>query len=135
MPLSNKERKLILLMFMLAVTCVTFLGGWMLVNHELVDIHDISPYIAPVRLGMMIVLSIFLLAHYVFTNKFSIGSVISIAWMGWLLFFLFVMQSLTSVIILLIICLALLLYASVKALRTKKIVLGLSVIGLFAFGL
>ncbi len=133
--LSNKERKLILLMFMLAVTCVTFIGGWMLLNHELVDIHDISPYIAPVRLGMMMVLSIFLLAHYIAANRFTFLSGIFVIWIGWLLFFLTVMQSLTAVIMVILICLVLLLYAAIKAIRKKKLLLGLSVITLFVLGL
>jgi hypothetical protein len=45
------------------------------------------------------------------------------------------MQSLTAVIMVLILCLALLLYAAVKAIRRKKIGVGLTIIGLFAFGL
>lgn len=133
-PLSDKERRMVITLFMLAVTCATFIGGWLLINHKIVDIHDISPFIAPVRLGMMIVLSIFLLGHYVVTHKFSAGSIIPVLWTGWLLFFLLVMQSLTAVIMVIIICLALLLYKAVKAIRNKKIWLGVSVIFLFITG-
>ena len=134
-PLSAKEWKLVVLSFMLAVTCTTFIGGWILVHHEIVDIHDISPYIAPVRLAMMMVLSIFILAHYVVTNKLTLWSVISIVWIAWLLFFLIIMQSLTAVIMVIVICLALLLYAAVKAIKKKKHLVGLSVVVLFAAGI
>ncbi len=134
-PLSIKEWRLVLLSFMLAVTCTTFIGGWILVHHEIVDIHDISPYIAPVRLAMMMVLSIFILAHYIATNKITFLSAIFIIWIGWLLFFLTVMQSLTAVIMVVIIFLVLLLYAAIKAINRKKIALGLTVICLFALGL
>jgi hypothetical protein len=134
-PLSEKEKRMVIVLFMLAVTCSNFIGGYLLINHKLIDIHDISPFIAPVRLGMMMVLSIFLLGHFVVTQKFSYRSVICAAWISWFVFFLFVMQSLTSVIIVIIICLALLLYAAIKALRRKKIWIGLTIIGLFASGL
>lgn len=134
-PLIDKEKKMVILMFMLAVTASTFNGTYKLISHKLVDIHDISQFIAPVRLAMMIALSVFLLGYYVFTNKFSFLSVIFFLWMTWLFIFLFIMQSLTVVIIVLIICLALLLYASFRAIRRKKILLGLSVIILFAAGI
>jgi O-Antigen ligase len=134
-PLLEKEKRMVIIIFMLAVTCATFIGGYLLITHQLIDIHDISPFIAPVRLGMMMVLSIFLLRHYVVTNKFSIWSLIGGIWMGWLLFFLLVMQSLTAVIMVVVICLALLLYAAVKAIQNKKIGFGIFVIGVFILGL
>jgi len=133
-PLLEKEKRTVILIFMLAVTYATLAGGYLLINHEIVDIHDISIYIAPVRLAMMMTLSIFLLGHYVVTNKLSFWSIIYTIWICWLLFFLFVMQSLTAVVMVLIICLALLLYIAIKAIRIKKMLAGLSVIGLFALG-
>ena len=134
-PLLEKEKRAVILMFMLAVTCATFIGGYLLISHKLIDIHDISPFIAPVRLGMMMVLSIFLLGYYVATNKLSFVSFICLVWIVWLLFFLLVMQSLTSVIMVVVICLALLLYLAVKAIKKKKIRVGLLIIGLFMVGL
>jgi hypothetical protein len=132
---SEKEKKMVVLFFMLAVTCATFIGGYLLINHKLIDIHDISPFIAPVRLGMMMALSIFLLGHYTATQKFSFWSVVCVIWILWLLFFLFVMQSLTAVIMVFVVCLTLLLYGALKAIRAKKIWVGLSIIGVFVFGL
>jgi len=134
-PLLQKEKRMVLLIFMLAVTTATFIGGYMLITHQLIDIHDISPFIAPVRLGMMMALSIFILGHYIATDKFSMRSGVACIWMGWLLFFLLVMQSLTAVIMVIVICLMLLLYAAAKAIRRKKTWIGLSIIILFAFGL
>jgi len=119
-PLIEKEKQIVIVLFMLAVTCATVIGGYMLINHQIVDIHDISPFIAPVRLGMMITLSIFLLGYYITTTPFSFWSIISGIWISWLLFFLFVMQSLTAVIMVFIICLALLLYSAVSAIKKKK---------------
>jgi hypothetical protein len=134
-PLLDKERRMVIIIFMLAVTCATFAGGYLLINHKIIDIHDISPFIAPVRLGMMMVLSIFILGHYIVTRKFSTLSFICSVWIGWLLFFLLVMQSLTSVIMVVVICLALLLYVAIKAIRNKKVWMGVSIIGLFILGL
>jgi hypothetical protein len=134
-PLSDKERRIVILSFMHAVTCSTFVGGYLLINHEIVDIHDISEFIAPVRLALMMVLSVFILGYYILTNKFSGLSLISFIWICWFLFFLFVMQSLTGVVIVFIICLALLLINAIKNIGKKKIGLGISVIGLFILGL
>jgi hypothetical protein len=120
---------------MLAVTTASLIGSYLLINHEIIDIHDISPFIAPVRLGMMIVLCIFILGHNAVTNKFSFWSIVYILWIGWLLFFLFVMQSLTAVIIAAVIGLALLLYTAVKAARKGKILVSLYVAGLFVLGI
>ncbi len=133
--LSDKERKLVILTFMLAVTCSTLIGSYKLISHQLVDIHDISLFIAPVRLAMMMLLSIFLLGYYIAKYKFSIWSVISIVWIGWFIFFLLIMQSLTGIIVLLIICMLLLIHAAIKAIGKKKILLGLSVLIIFASGL
>ncbi len=133
--LSEKEKRLVLFSFMLAVTCTTFIGGYLLINHEIIDIHDISPYIAPVRLAMMMALSIFLLGYYVVENKFSIWSTIYGVWIGWLLVFLFVMQSLTAVVMIVIICLVLLLYVAIRAIRVRKILIGAYVVILFIIGL
>jgi hypothetical protein len=134
-PLSDKEKKIVILSLMLAVTCSTFIGSYLLLSHQLTDIHDISEFIAPVRLAMMMVLSIFLLGYYVTTNKFSFWSIIFSVWIGWLFFFLFVMQSLTAVIMIFIIGLVLLIIAAIKAIRRKKILFSLSVLLFFGFGL
>ncbi len=134
-PLLEKEKRLVIIIFMLAVTCATFNGMYILIHDKIADIHDISEFIAPVRLAMMIVLSIFILARYAFSKKFSWQVLLASAWIGWFLYFLLIMQSLTAVVILIIICLVLLIYAAIRAIRRKKILIGLSVIILFAAGL
>jgi len=134
-PLVEKEKRMIFFLFMLAVTGATFAGSYLLITHQIVDIHDISPFIAPVRLGMMIVLSIFILAHYIANQKFSVWSILYGIWIGWFLSFLSIMQSLTSAIMVVVICLALLLYAAVRAIRKKKTAIGLLIIVLFAGGI
>jgi len=134
-PVSEKEKRLIVLLFMLAVTCATFIGGYLLINHRLIDIHDISPFIAPVRLGMMMALSVFILGHYLFTNTFSSRSLLAGLWIGWLLFFLLIMQSLTAVIMVIVIGLVLLIYAAIKAIRKGKLLKGIIIISLFVIGL
>lgn len=126
--ITEKEKKVILLGFMLAVTFVTIQGTYLLFTHQLNDIHEISPYVDAVRLAMMIVLSIFLMMHYVFTNKWSWLSLALIAWSLWFFIFLFIMQSLTEVIVLFVLTVIVLTYRAFVIIKHHRLALG---VGLF----
>lgn len=128
--ITEKEKKIILLCFMLAVTFVTIQGTYLLVTHQLSDIHEISPYVDAVRLAMMIVLSIFLMMHYVFSNKWSWRSLVLVAWSLWFFIFLFIMQSLTEVIVLLALSIIVLVYKAFVIIKHHKVILG---VGVFLF--
>src|SRR5258708_35850761 len=109
---------------MLAITYVTLYGSYLLFTHQLADIHEISPYVDAVRLAMMMVLSIFLMMHYVFTNKFSGLSLVLIVWSLWFFVFLFIMQSLTEVIVFLVLSVILLGYRAFSIIKKRKMLLG-----------
>jgi hypothetical protein len=123
---NEKEKTLILSFFIVSVTIVTLIGTTLLIRHQIVDIHDISPYIAPVRLAMMIILSLFMLWRYFLEKKLTLYSLIIVLLSVWLLIFLYIMQSLTAALILIII--AILLFANYGLIKLKK---GRFMIGLF----
>lgn len=125
--ITDKEKNLILICFMLAVTFVTVYGSYLLFTHQLNDIHEISPYVDAVRLAMMIVLSIFLMMHYTFTHKWSFLSLALVAWSLWFFVFLFIMQSLTEVIVLLALTVIVLTYHAFVIMKRHRLMLGLGV--------
>lgn len=126
--ITDKEKRVMILCFMLAVTYVTFLGTYLLLSHQLGDIHEISPYVDAVRLAMMIVLSIFLMVHYVLTSKWSAISAVLLVWCLWLFAFLFIMQSLTEVIVMLMISVILLGQQAFVIMREKKKIYGVLIL-------
>ncbi|HXB11873.1 MAG TPA: O-antigen ligase family protein [Bacteroidia bacterium] len=135
--ITDKEKRIIMLTFMLAVTFDTFYGSYRILTHKFVDIRDISSFVDPVREGMMLVLSFFLLVNYVFSNKFSILSVVLLVWAAWMVSYLFIMQSLTCVIMVVIISIILLLIWAFRQIRKKKVVYGIVVLafaGISFFG-
>jgi len=126
--ITEKEKRVIGIFFMLSVTFVTILGTYLLLSHQLGDIHEISPYVDAVRLAMMIVLSIFLLMEYIFSNKWSWLSLVLLLWALWFFVFLFIMQSLTEVIVLLVIATAILAYKAFIIMKQRKMIYGMAVL-------
>jgi hypothetical protein len=127
--ITDKEKRVIMLTFMLAVTFDTFYGSYRILTHKFVDIRDISSFVDPVREGMMLVLSFFLLVQYVFSNKFSILSIMLLIWAAWMVSYLFIMQSLTCVIMVVIISIVLLLIWAFRQIKKKKIIYSIVVLG------
>jgi hypothetical protein len=126
--ITEKEKKLILLCFMLSVTYVTLYGSYLLFTHQLNDIHEISPYVDAVRLAMMIVLSIFLMMYHVFTHKWSWLSLILIIWSLWFFTFLFIMQSLTEAIVFFVLSVMVLGYHAFSIMKKRKLLTGIIVL-------
>ncbi|MGP8216997.1 MAG: O-antigen ligase family protein [Bacteroidia bacterium] len=134
-PLSEKERNLVLSLFMGGITFVSILGTYRLLHHSFIDIHKISVYVSSPRLALYLDLAIFLLLGYVFTKKWSWLSFLLIVWAIWFFAFIIIMESLDGIVILTIVALILLVYYIVKWLRQKKIWYGialLSLIGMMA---
>ncbi|HWY98986.1 MAG TPA: O-antigen ligase family protein [Bacteroidia bacterium] len=136
-PLTEKERNLVLSLFIGGLTFVSFLGTYRVLHHSLIDIHKISPYISSIRLALMIVFSIFLILGYAFSKKWSWLSFVLIVWALWLLAFLVIMESLTGIVIAGIVAIVLLMYYAIKQIRQKRMMYGivmLSIIGIMIVG-
>ncbi len=132
--LTDKEKRMVLLCFVIAVTVATFYGLGLLLAHKFVDIRQISDLMDPVRQAMMQVLCGYLLIYDVFTNKRgSLISALLLLWAAWLFTYLFIMQSLTGVIIVMVITALLLIIWAFKKLKVKSILSGILVLATAAF--
>jgi hypothetical protein len=127
-PLTEKERNLVLSLFIGGLTFVSFVGTYRVLHHSLIDIHKISPYISSIRLALMIVFSIFLILGYAFSKKWSWLSFVLIVWAAWLLAFLVIMESLTGIVIAGIVAIVLLMYYAIKQIGQKKVMYGIVIL-------
>ncbi len=118
--ITLKEKRFIFLVFMLSVTFSTFYGVYLLVTRQFTDIREISTFVDPVRVGMMLVLSFYLLIHYILSNKFTLLSTLLLLWAAWMVVYLFIMQSLTAVIMLVVIASVLFLIYGYRRFRHGK---------------
>ena len=126
--LNNKERNTVLGLFIGGVTFTTFHGLFRLLHHSFTDIHNIAPHVQAIRLALMIVLSVFLLAGYVFSHKWSFLSVVLLLWAAWLFVFLIIMESLTGIVVSLLLFTVLLVFYGIKSIRQKQVIRGASIL-------
>jgi len=133
-PINEKGKRIILFCFIGTVTVVTFIGLYLVYKHAFIDIHKISPFVSPIRLALMIVLSVFLLFGYVFSTSWKPSSLLVLAWSLWLMIYLVIMESLTGVVITCIIAAVLLIYYAIKQIKNGKRLHGSLIIGLFVAG-
>jgi hypothetical protein len=136
---SHKELNFILFCFILSVLFATVFSTVYYVNHEVVDIREISVFISHIRFSLCIDVAIVLLLYYAFKEtdwslptlvKSStdvlrmlrllpkrkensgnvLGSILVLVSVIWLLVYLFVAQTLTGIVLLLLVAVAYLLY-------------------------
>ncbi len=137
-PLNNKERNIVLGLFMGGITVESLIGVYRLLHKGLIDIHEITPHVSTIRLALMIVLSIFLLLGYIFSKKWSMVSLALILWIAWFLVFLVIMESLTGIVIAIVLASVLLIYYAYKRVRQRRVGYGfmlLSSIGVMFIGI
>ena len=126
--ITDKEKRIILFCFIGGVTYDTFLGSYLVLKHAIVDIHKISPHVSPIRLALMIVLSVFLIFGYIFSRKWKPVSFALLLWAIWLLVFLIIMESLTGVVIASLVSVLLLIYYAFKRIKQKKAIQGIAIL-------
>ena len=136
---KHKELNFILLCFILSVLYASVFSTIFYVSHEVQDIREISVFISHIRFSLCIDVAIVLLLYYAFKEKdwslptlvksFSdvqrsfrllpkrkefnrsvFGVVLALASAIWLLIYLFIAQTLTGIILLLLVAVAYLLY-------------------------
>ncbi|MBN2616233.1 MAG: O-antigen ligase family protein [Bacteroidales bacterium] len=112
-PKVNQRQFHLLLYFYLAALLVaSLIGFYILLQNNYTDIREISPFIAPIRMGLNLTFGIFILLYFVL--KESLFSFVLRILFGltalWFLIFLNYMESLTSIIIFVLIGLGILVY-------------------------
>jgi len=103
--LTKKQCKNIILLFSLSVVVSTFISTAVLfgiIDYPLNDTRDISLFMSHIRLSLLINLSIFSLAYFIFSDRFSKTRLEIIAYIFallWFIIFLFLLKSLSGLII------------------------------------
>ena len=106
-PFSYKEIKIILLAFISGTLIGSFFSAAIFFNvvpYEYTDIRQISIFISHIRFSLMIVLSVFILIYFIFSDK---EGEFSAKWWKifyglacvWLICFLFILKSFTGLVI------------------------------------
>jgi len=131
--LSVKQIKTILLWFSASLLVSTLISSGILVgiiDIEVKDIRDISPFMSHIRLSLLINMSIFSLAYFIFSKNFKVKNFEKIIYsivVLWLVIFLFLLKSLTGIIIFSIVLFITLVFLSFKFKnKLHKIVLQVS---------
>lgn len=118
-----KKFKTVLFVHIGAVIAASLVGIFIYITQNIVEIRHISPFISHIRLSLNICIAIFSLVYFlIFDYNFrlfvKIGFAIIIAW---LLFFLFILQSMTGILIIIIVSFCLLLHFSIKVKRNPAL--------------
>ncbi len=130
--LSYNEIKIILRMYIASVIFGSLASSFVYLTQKIDDIRNISIFISHIRFSLNICLSICILFYFLiikkeFTPKQSIFITILIVW---LILFMFILQSLTGIIILMLLAFTYALFSVFTAHKTKtKLIVSFSIIG------
>lgn len=132
-PLSRKQFEGLLFLFVAAVFGGTMVSMAVLLGftgREIIDIRQISVFISHIRFSLLICLSIFILAYYIWKPIPNFRKFSFILLIFWLLVFLIILESLTGILILITTSFALLVYT---VFMQKKIIYKFLSISLILF--
>ena len=102
LPLSLKEIKMVLFLFIAAIITSTFISTAYYYSNIINNIRDISRFISHIRFSLMICLSIILILYFAFSQKNQKKILIAAYFITvfWLIFFLLILESVTGLSIL-----------------------------------
>ena len=122
-----KKVKVLLLFYIAAVFAGSLISLAFIIEANFTDIRDISPFVGSIRFGLNVSFSFFILAYFVFFDKkfYRWHKIVFGLAACWFIVFLVLMESVTSLSIILIISLAYFIYLF---LQTKYKVLKFSLI-------
>ncbi len=103
--LNYKQIRNILSFYALAVLFSTLASTYLLITKNYMDIREISPFISPIRLGLNVSFAFFIIIYFVFHDrKFNKWRSVLLSMVAvWFLVFLFMLESITSVIVIMIV--------------------------------
>lgn len=121
--INFKKFKTVLFVHIGAVFAASLVGIFIYITQNIVEIRHISPFISHIRLSLNICIAIFSLVYFLFFDSgfrlfLKIGFVIIIAWF---LFFLFILQSMTGILIIIVVTFCILLHFIIKARRNPTL--------------
>jgi len=106
--IKYKRFRWLLLFYVLAVFIGTLLSLVLILKGNFTDIRDTSPYIGSIRFGLNAVFSFFILMYFIFKdNQFKVWhKIVFFLVAAWIVVFLVILESITSLGIMLIITMA-----------------------------
>lgn len=114
-PLSKQLFNWLMAIFVASVVAGTFISmgvycGMIYAKNPVTDIRDISIFISHIRFSLLICLSIFISAWYLYSDPSVLSKVILAVVITWLIIFMTILDSLTGIVALVFVTFALMLY-------------------------
>jgi len=134
--LNPKQFRMLLTVYIMAVLASTLVSVFIFSTNKYVDIREISPFVSPIRLGLNVSFSYFIMLYFVFhERKFNTWQIVSFTIMAlWFLSFLFLLEAVTSIVIVLVGSIGYLFFRLLNTMVTwQKLILLLFVIVLPTF--
>ncbi len=131
--LNPKQFRMLLVVYSLSVFSSTIVSLYIFSTNTYVDIREISPFISPIRLGLNVSFSFFIMIYFIFhERKYRTWQIVSFIIMAlWFLSFLFLLEAVTSIVIILIGSIGYLFFRLLNTMVAwQKLVLSLFVIAL-----
>ena len=102
--INSKQLRTLLTIYSLSVLASTLISLFIFSTNKYVDIREISPFVSPIRLGLNVSFSFFIMIYFIFhEKKFNSWLIVGFAIMAlWFLSFLFLLEAVTSIVIILI---------------------------------
>jgi len=123
--ISYKRFRILMLFYVVASLAGTLISFYLLMKGNFVDIREISPFISPIRFGLNICFAILTLIYFiVFDKGFKLWHKLTFGLMViWLIIFLILLESLTSLWILVIVSI---IYLIILLFKTQKMAVKLA---------
>ncbi|NQU34380.1 MAG: O-antigen ligase family protein [Bacteroidetes bacterium] len=136
--INSKKLTSLLIVYSLAVLVSTLISAFIYLTNQYVDIRAISPLISPIRLSLNVSFAFFIMIYFIFhETKFRVWQTISFASMAlWFLTFLFLIESVTSIVIVIIVgvgYLLMLLFNTIHIWQRSTLMLLVIILPLFFF--
>lgn len=127
-PISQVRTKWLLLVFMAAVFVASMISLWIYIFGEVHDFRQLSPFISHIRLSLNACLALFFAAYFAhqFMGSNKIISGLMILFVVWMNMFLVMIESITGIIIVLVVFYSLLLAGLFKLRNLKLKVLAIT---------
>ena len=104
-PIPYKKLKQLLLIYTLSVLISTLVSFYIFLTTQYIDIREISVFISPIRLGLNVSFSFFIMIYFIFYDRkftyWQIGIMVLLA--IWFLSFLFLLEAITSVVVIFVV--------------------------------
>ncbi len=125
--INYRDFKILMQFYVAAVFVGSLISFGLILKRDFTDIRDISPFVGSIRFGLNVSFSFFILLYFVIRDKGfkKWQNVVFVIVAVWFIIFLILMESVTSLSIIVVVGMV---YLILRLLRTKNIVLRITII-------